>query len=211
MRRNSGNGRRIAAAAGALLVLALIGSKAGAYPEPQVVSGSWQLDYEIEKPQTISVQLPDRDEPTLYWYMPYTVINETGEDRLFVPDVWLMSDAGDLMQGNRKVPPEVFRAIKKREDDPLLMSPVDVVGRLLQGEDHARQSVVIWRVPEHDVDMVRIFFGGLSGETHEVQDPQTGETRLLRKTLMIEYKTPGDAAHRARQPFIHRETRWVIR
>ena len=182
-----------------------------AYPEPQIVTTSWQLEFESAKPSTISVNVPGAQGPQLYWYMTYTVENQSGRDRLFIPEAWIMTDAGDLIPANRNIAPEVFRAIAQREQNALLQSPASTAGRLLEGEDNARDGVVIWPVPDHDVDHVRIFFAGLSGETHEVEDPLTGETRVLRKTLMLAYETPGDTSHREGQPFILRSRAWVVR
>ena len=184
---------------------------AWAYPEPRIVSNSWQLEFESAKPTAISVDMPGEQGPQLYWYMTYTVENQTGRDRLFIPEAWVLTDAGDLIPANRGVPSAVFRAIERREQNQLLQSPANTAGRLLQGEDNARDGVLIWPVPDHDVDFVRIFFAGLSGETHEVQDPLTGETRVLRKTLMLAYSTPGDTSHREGQPFILESRAWVVR
>lgn len=182
---------------------------AAAYPEPRIVTDSWELEFEFDEPRTIAVERGG--ETRLYWYMTYTVRNESGEDQLFVPEAWAATDAGDLLAANRDVPPAVFRAIEEQEDNPLLENPVQVVGRLLQGEDNARDSVFIWPVPEHDVDYIRMFIGGLSGETHDVEDPETGETYVLRKTLMLEYATPGDVSHTAQKPFIFEGREWVVR
>lgn len=200
-----------------IIALALAGSlgvaahHAAAYPEPLTVSDSWQLEFEFDPPETISVRTPGDAAPRLYWYMTYTVRNESGQDQLFIPDAWLMTDAGDLIQANRDVPPAVFRAIQELEQNPLLESPPQVVGRLLQGEDNARDSVVIWPVPDHDVDHIRIFFGGLSGEVHEIEAPGNGETYVLRKTLMLDYATPGGVAHTAEKPFIFEGRQWIVR
>jgi len=196
----------------AALAIGVTGAgRVAGYPEPRIVTDSWALDFEHDKPAVIEVTPPGQQRSALYWYMTYTVRNGTGAEQLFIPDVWMMTDAGDLVQANRRIPPAVFKTIKKRERNPLLESPVAVVGRLLQGEDNARDGVVIWKVPEHDVDVVRIFFAGLSGETHQVTDPVTGDQRLLRKTLMITYGTPGDAAHQALKPFVFEDERWIVR
>jgi hypothetical protein len=143
--------------------------------------------------------------------MAYTVTNRTGDDQLFVPNVWMFTDAGDLLPANLGVPPAAFRAIQDNERNPLLEEPMKIVGRILQGKDNAKDGVVMWPVPDHDVDSFRIFFGGLSGETHEIEDPATGEKRLLRKTLMLEYQSPGDASHTRTKPFVLKSEEWIIR
>ncbi|MBI1369297.1 MAG: hypothetical protein GC162_11675 [Planctomycetes bacterium] len=180
-------------------------------PEPDVVPSSWELGFKYHTPAVISVRLPGEDKPRLYWYMTYTVTNGTGEDQLFVPDAVLLTDAGDLMQANRSVPPTVFKAIKSHLDNPLLESPTQIIGKLLQGPDNAKDGVFIWELPNHDVDHLTFFIGGLSGETHEVKDEATGDVHLLRKTLMVEYQSPGDESHAEIKPFIKKGQDWVVR
>ena len=72
-------------------------------------------------------------------------------------------------------------------------------------------SNTIWPMPPHDVDRATIFFQGLSGETYEVPDPQTGETHLLRRTLMLEYQTPGSIEKQPRKPWLFRDESWIVR
>jgi len=197
--------------AGLTMAFAVGLSHAGTAPEPDVVPSSWELHFQYAKPRIISVTPPGEKDPQLFWYVTYTVTNETGEDQLFIPEIWLLTDGGDLMQANRKVPPAVFRAVKDYLGNPLLESPTQIVGKILQGEDNARDGVAMWPVPGHDVDVMRIFFGGLSGETHEVKDPGTGETRVLRKTLMVEFHAPGDASHIRDKQYIKKSQDWVVR
>jgi hypothetical protein len=186
-------------------------ANASTHPEPNVVPTSWELDLTFQAPRTIAVRLPGDDEATLFWYMTYTVLNKTDGDQLYIPDIWLLSDAGDLVEGNRKIQPIVFEKIKAFVNNPLLLSPIKVAGRILQGDDHARDGVVIWKAPDHDVSDIIVFFGGITGETHEVKDPLTGESRLLRKALQIDYDTPGDHRHVQRKPFVFKGAKWVVR
>jgi hypothetical protein len=86
-----------------------------------------------------------------------------------------------------------------------------VAGRILQGEDHARDGVVIWQAPDHEVKDIKIFFGGITGETHEVKDPVSGDSKLLRKALQISYDTPGDHRHVQHKPFVYKGVKWVVR
>lgn len=193
------------------VMVGILTTPAVAYPEPKIVTGSWALDFTHGTPRSIEVAAAAGKPSSLYWYMTYSVQNNTDQDRLFVPDVWLMTDQGDLLQANRRVPSSVFKSIKSKQGNPLMESPVDVVGRILQGEDNARDGVVIWKVPVKDVNHVAIFVGGLSGETHEVTDPKTGKTRLLRKTLMLTYDTPGDKKHQALKEFNAKSESWIVR
>lgn len=195
----------------ALLLMSLSTSAPAAAPEPNIVPSSWELDFKHNKPRVISVRVPGEDGLQHFWYMTYTVTNVTGEDQYFVPEFTLVTDAGDILQGNRQIPPQVVKAIQNRENNPLLERPTDTIGRLLQGRDNARDGMAIWRMPDHNVRHVRIFIAGLSGEIHTIEDPETGEEITLRKTLMLEYELPGSGEHMRRKEFRNEETDWVVR
>lgn len=182
-----------------------------AAPEPELVPTSWQLHFEWGTPGVIAVELPNKPEPVLYGYIPYTVTNKTGEDRLFAPDIWVWTDAGELLQANRKVPPTAFAALKSHLRNSLLESPAKIVGRLLQGEDNARDGAIMWPIGDRDANVVRVFIGGLSGETRQIPNPAGGDPIILRKTLTLEYETPGDKIHARMKPFILKGHDWVMR
>lgn len=185
--------------------------EATAAPEPEIVPSSWQLHFKWGAPGVISVDLPTQSAPLLYGYLPYTVTNKTGEDRLYAPDIWVWTDAGELLQANRKVPPTAFTALKSHLRNELLESPAKIVGRLLQGEDNARDGAIMWPVGQNDVDLLRVFVGGLSGETKQIPNPAGGDPIILRKTLSLEYETPGDKIHARMKPFILKGHKWVMR
>lgn len=180
-------------------------------PRPSIVPQSWELDFNYNTPRLISVRLPGEDRVQHYWYMTYTVTNRTGDERYFVPEFTMVTDGGDILGANRSIPPRVVQAIQSREGNPLLERPIDVVGRLLQGEDNARDSMAIWRMPEENVRHARIFVAGLSGEIHILADPETEEEITLRKTLMLEYRLPGSGEHMTRKAFRFEEEDWVMR
>jgi hypothetical protein len=203
--------RWLAAAALAAAALGLQIDRAGAFPQPTLVPTSWQLDIKYNAPAAIAVRLPGETVPTLYWYFTYTVTNNTGAEQNFVPEIALLTDAGDLLSANRNIPPRVFSTVKKELRNPLLRSPTEVVGRVLQGPDYAVDGIAIWPMPLHDVDRVSIFFRGLSGEAYEVPDPKTDEVHLLRRTLMIEYQTPGSVERQPRKPWLFKDEKWVVR
>ena len=88
---------------------------------------------------------------------------------------------------------------------------MDVVGRILQGEDHARESVAIWPAGEEPVNEIRIFVAGISGETATAEHPISGEPVILRRTRMITYHLPGRPGTPQRQPVVFRGERDVMR
>lgn len=194
-----------------ITALAMWAHRGEAFPEPDLVSDAWQFDFEHEAPRRIVVRLPGEKQATIYWYLPYTVTNNTGEDRLFIPSFTVLTDAGDLITAGEKIDPLVYEAIEQQEKNPLLESPIEVIGKLLQGEDNARDSVAIWPAPASDVDRMTIFVGGISGETAVVTNPRTDEQVVLRKTLALTYDTPGDPGHLMTTPVIPAGEEWVMR
>jgi hypothetical protein len=195
---------------GAALILAAPASAPGAHPEPRVVSDSWVLDLDYQQPRPIAVENAD-GEAQWYWFMPYKVTNDTGDTRLFIPEVTIYENTGRIIEANENVPERVFEKVKDRLDNPLLKSPLNIVGELLEGEDYAKESVIIWSASEEDVDSFRLFFSGLSGETANVDNPRTGNAVLMRRTLMLEYQTPGNYDTPQNQPIEQINEEWVMR
>ena len=153
------------------------GDQPGTFAQPSIVNPSWEFDLEVGRPNAIKVR-DDRGVERWYWYLPYKVINNSGEDRLFVPEITVIDEKGRIVQANRRIPGEVFPAISQRLGNSLLLSPNDVVGRLLQGGDFAKESVAIWPASREDVDEMTIFFTGADGETQPLKSPSTGETLM---------------------------------
>lgn len=183
---------------------------ARAYPEPAIVSPSWSLEAQVQAPEAISIEDVDGS-IRWFWYITYKVVNPTDQDLLFIPEITIANDNGQIINTGENVPPTVFPAIKERLGNPLLLSPVQVVGKLLQGEDFAREGVAIWPVPEGDVDAFSVFIAGLNGETQNITNPLTGESVLVRRTLMLEYKSPGNFTRPQEQPIIEAGRREVMR
>ena len=191
----------------------LIGSGKGralAYPEPAIVASSWSLAFTLAEPATIAV--PDVHGSTRwYWYVAYQVANHSGDDRRFIPEFTIATDRGHIISAGRKVPGAVFRAIKAELKNPLLESPTQIVGKILQGEDFAKEGVAIWPVPDQDVDEFSLFVSGLSGETATIRNPLTGDEVLMRRTLMLTYATPGNNPNPQDQSVILTARREVMR
>jgi hypothetical protein len=145
----------------------------------------------------IVVNIDGKDVP--YWYMRYTVVNNTGKDILFAPTFEIVADTGTVQEAfkesNNKdnIPSIVFEKIKEQVGNPLLQSPVAVYGKLLQGEDNAKDSVIIFPAFDPEARDFQLFAMGLSGETAEVKNPVTGKSVILQKTLELDLKLPGQA------------------
>lgn len=164
--------------------------RASAFPEPEIVESAWKLDFDFDTPRVIALQ-DKRGKTQWYRYMTYKVVNETGDDRLFIPEIVIAMDDGRVLTSGQNVPAAVFKAIKKEVGNPLLESPIDIVGKILQGEDYAKEGVALWPVATTDVDHFEVFVSGLSGETKTIKNPRTGEPVMTRRALMLSFKAPG--------------------
>jgi len=130
----------------------------------------------------------------------------------WIPEVVITSDRGHVVVAGRNVSANVFAAIKEKEGNPLLEHPDKVVGKILIGEDYARESVAIWPAFDEDVDKLTIFVAGLSGETAVIEDPANPEKEIvLRKNYMIEYEVPGTEEHPQKQSVKMIGSKWVMR
>ena len=194
----------------AILTILSITSFASAAPEPKIVPSAYQLDFKYNKPLAVALKT-DKGDIQWFWYLKYTVTNHTGKDQLYIPDVAVSYDDGAIVQAGKDIPASVFKIIKHKEQNPLLQSPLQVVGKMLQGEDFAKTSVVIWPHFGPHVKEMRIFFSGLSGETTQIQVKDQKEPILLRKTRMLIYEVPGTNTHPQDQVIKPKADTWIMR
>lgn len=193
----------------------LINADVDAAPEPDLVSKSWQFEFSADAPRAIAVKNL-RGKYEWFWYVTYKVENNTGRERLFTPEIVVGTDKGDIVRAGRGVPTRVFDAVKKQVGNRLLESPTEVVGRLLRGEDHAKESVAIWPAFKHNVDMVTVYFGGLSGETKVVKtpdptDPSKTKEFVLTKTIEMKFSFPGAPLSPQDQAVVTGPKKWIMR
>ncbi len=207
------------------LFIAIFSVVGFAIPKPSPVPVSWQLDIKFQDVKRIRVNIPGEGEKT-FWYMIYTITNNTGKDVVFHPDFELVTDTLQVIPAQIHVAPEVFSAIKAKYKAtyPWLEHPLKIIGKILQGKDNARDSVAIW--PDFDPKASRfdIYIGGLSGEIIAVPNPLFINNKnnsqkmpayfVLQKTMTIHYSLPADSANREKvgasrtgQPDIE----WVMR
>ncbi|MBN1846786.1 MAG: hypothetical protein JW810_13965 [Sedimentisphaerales bacterium] len=194
-----------------------------AAPKPALVpaAGTWQLDILLHgEPQRIELVLPGDDQPKAFWYLLFTVTNHTGRDVDFYPKFELYTDTFKLYQAGTSLQRPVFEAIRQRYQDtiPLLEPLALATGRILQGEDNARDSVVIFPEFDPNARFVKIFLAGLSNETQIIDSPvltvpATGRPQeiLLKKTLMLSYQIPGDIYTPAERVMLYRDRQWLMR
>jgi hypothetical protein len=212
----------------ALLAAAFLlmrGTEVQAYPKPSINRVSWELDFKHGLPQRIAVTLPGADAPKAFWYMTFTVTNNTREEQSFLPIFDLIDDHGNIHHSNRNIPKEVFNAIKNREKIKLLEPLAKASGRILVGPDQAHDSVAIWPEPLERMGTFSIFITGLSGEAVWFKDgkvtplnkadwiktKQEDAGEVLRKTLQIDIQIPGDEFYQGGDKVIQKDETWVMR
>lgn len=192
-------------------------------PKPSAAPVSWELKLDFLDPQRINLTLPGDDGPTTYWYMLYRVENDTGKDVSFFPTAELVAASLEVVTGGDQISPSVYDAIKRRHKatHPFLIESRHVTGTLLQGEDNAKTSVVVFRQFNFEDNAFAIYFGGLSGEIKRISNPSfdTGKpesstnprTFNMRKTLQINYELPGDISTRRWADPVRVGRKWLMR
>jgi len=185
---------------------------ATAFPKPATAPVSWELNFTHSKPKRITVG------GDAYWYMTYGVVNNTDEERHFLPSFELVTENGDVLRSDRRIPFNVFQAIKTREKNRFLEHYTAVGGPLRLGEDEAKEGVAIWKEPNPEMGRFSIFVTGLSGE-HVIMKDADGKDRkdaegrplILRKTLQLNYLIRGDEVYPGEDEVNVNAEEWVMR
>ncbi len=214
---------RLARCMGLLACFCGSASATAQVPKPSRAAVSWELKFSFSDPQRISLTLPGTNQPTTYWYMLYTVENDSNRDVPFYATAELVTASLQVIKGGEQISPTVYDAIKTRHKitHPFMIYPSRVSGTLLQGEDNAKTSMVVFRQFNYEDNAFSIYFSGLSGEIKQQPNPsfdasqpeskKNPRTFTLRKTLEIKYELPGDETTRRLAKPIRGERRWVMR
>ncbi len=207
----------------AILSMALLVGLADAAPKPSPASPSWQLEFEFHDPGRISLVLPGDDHATTYWYLLYSVTNNTGREVEFYPSFDLVTDTLKVVEGGSGIHPAAYQAIRKRYAKlyPFFVAPREAAGVLRQGTDHKLTSAIALLDFDPRASEFTMHVAGLSGETARVPNPAYDPDKpesdknmrffVLRKTLAVTYELPGDPQSRnlATPRRVKRE--WVMR
>jgi hypothetical protein len=209
---------------------------APAAPQPSIAPKSWQLEFEFEDPRRITIQVPGENRSRVYWYMLYTVTNNSNRDVQFLPRFDIVTDKLQVLETDATADQAVFAAIRKLhlKSRPFLLEPLEVMGKLLQGADNAKDSVAIWRDFSGDSRQFTVFVSGLSGESVILPNPtyDAGKPEfvvkdlpggiktkvnvnprqfVLYKTLSVAYRLPGDDEARKLAEPIRERVEWLMR
>jgi hypothetical protein len=193
-----------------------------AAPEPALIPVRWQLDVEAGPLRMatvdVEIEVPGPNgtvalvrQPRAYFYFVYKVVNKTGQDLTFAPSFEMATDDGDLFKAGRNVPLEVTGTLLQRLRNSFLQDQVSIIGTLGQGEENAKEGLVVWEAPNLKVDEITIFASGFSGESRRITKPGSGEEVVLRKTLMLRHLAPGDISVFDDQVIPRTEERWILR
>ena len=205
-------------------------------PKASPVPKSWNLTFHYGDPQRIRVSVPGHDKPQSYVYVLYTAVNDSGREVEFYPRFEVMTGSGKRLSSEVGVSPLVFEAVKKRhaKTHPFLQSQSEIIGRLLQTADQAKDGVAIWPDFSAISDKFTVYVSGLSGDFVEVPNPgyqpdkpETVQEKLaggttiprvvnprkftLHRTLAIHYDLPGDAQTRSAAKPVRTGQEWVMR
>ncbi len=203
-------------------------------PSPRPVS--WELEFRFLDPKRIEVRVPGTERTETYWYVVYTVSNNTGASLRFFPVFQIVTEDLQVHDTDMGISPLVFDAIRERHKvtHKYLVEPSRAVGTLLTGEDNARESVAIWRDIDLSINSFTLYVSGLSGELRTIPNPSyrpdvpetatvkgpDGRERekvvnpkvfTLRKTLEVRYNLPGSPRARPVTEPERSEVRWILR
>jgi hypothetical protein len=201
-------------------MLALAGLVAGAAamtamtamspPEPEPIPRRWQLDIDVGPLRVATFDVKDQGRQA-YFYLTYTVTNNSGEDLLFAPSFELAMDHQVLRSG-RQIPLEVTKKLLDQTQIPQIEDQISIIGQLLQGKENAKHGLVVWPANELATLDLTLYAAGFSGETATVERPDNKEKVVLRKTLMVRYASPGDLSQNGQDPIPTAEpSRWIMR
>lgn len=206
---------------GTLLAVVLVSSTALAAPEPMIVqkTGLWTANATFEPLRPLIWQPTTDSKPQRFWYTILTISNNTRQDMEFYTRCDLLTDTCQLVPAYVKVPAPLVRKLRQRYRNKYpLLQPISSVGnRILQGEDHAVDVLVVWPDFDPKAQKVSLYITGLSNETAAVVNPTAMDADgnpvevYLRKTLELNFNLRSEAAFRTPADVTLKGKRWVMR
>jgi hypothetical protein len=201
------------ALAGGAVALVAAAPVVAAAPEPAPIPKRWQLDIEPAPLRLTTAAHPDGTSRP-YFYMTYEVVNNSKSDLLFAPSFELATDEMALLRSGRDVPVTVTNDLIERHANPFLEDQISIVGTLFRGPENAKEGLVAWPVPSNHMSEAVVYCAGFSGETATLEvlgESGKPEKKLLRKTLELRYRMPGDLNPAAGAELTPYSSRWIMR
>lgn len=179
-------------------------------PTPSLYAISWEFAFTWRTASRIVVEVPGKTTPQAYWYLPYTVTNNTGAERMFMPDFELVAPDGKVHRSDTNISPTVIAAIRVREGNKFIVSSTEASGELRLGPEQAKYGVAVWPEPAFRMERFAILVAGLSGESTRVKSA-AGEETLLRKTLQLNFHINGDEFYPGEDKVNEKPYEWIMR
>ncbi len=183
---------------------------AAAAPEPDPVPRRWELQVDPGQMRLVTVDVPNVGERK-FFYLTFRVTNNSGQDMLFAPSFQLSDGDGNVVRSGHEVPLSVTQKLLAETQNPFIMDQIGVIGELMQGSENAKDALVIWPANALNPSQITVYAAGFSGETKTVTSPDGKDRFVLRKTLRLDYKAPGDLSGVAGQAFLLEERSWIMR
>ncbi len=201
-------------AATGLFALGAFAGMSGLAPEPDPVPRRWELRVEVGPMRVTSFDVGGK--PRAFTYMTYRVVNKSGHDLLFAPSFEMSFGGNKTLRAGSDVPADVTAKLMDKIDNPLVQDQIGIIGTLLQGDENARDGLVVWSCESLAPGKLALYAAGFSGETATVElpsqkDPKVKEKAVLRKTLMVTYSPGGEITERGDHPIEVAEQRWIMR
>jgi hypothetical protein len=204
-----------------LLTALLLSSLAAGAPKPMIVqkAGLWTADVTYEPLKPLIWQPTSDSQVQRFWYTILTIRNNTRTDMEFYARCDLLTDTGQLVPSFGNIPLPLAHHLRQlyQVKYPLLQPIYAVGNRLLQGEDHAVDVLVMWPDFDPQAKQARLYITGLSNETAVVNHPVQKDTNglplqvFLRKTLELTYDLRSEATLRTDADVTFESKRWVMR
>ena len=172
------------------------------------------------------MDVPGSPTPMAYWYMTYTVTNNTGKERLFYPEVDLVTADGKVHHADQNIPKRVYDEVRGAERNPHIEAFTTLNGSVRLGPAEARDGVCIWPETTPRMDHFQVYFAGLSGEAVTLKKDATGKfvkvtasadlkdtaaLVVLHKTLQLNYFVRGDDVYPGEDQVNADAEEWIMR
>ena len=201
---------RLSRLVAAVFAVGSVAAVMGLAPEPDPVPRRWQLEIIPGTLRLTSMDVPGVG-PRMYLYMDYSVVNNSGEDLLFAPAFELANGEGEILRSGRDVPQNVTERVLASLQNSFAEDQISIIGTLLQGRENGKDGVVIWPVTDTNPERLTVYAAGFSGETATVEPPNSDVRFVLRKTLRLDFDSPGDLVGTRFESIPVREQSWIMR
>ncbi len=163
--------------------------------------------------------------PLAYWYITYSITNNTDKEHDWLPSFEMLTDTGQVIRANVNIPQQTFDAIKNAEHNKYLEPMTSITGQIRIGEAESRDGVAIFPEPTPRMGHFSIFVNGLSGEAvtlknvngqfQKVENAEdmknTKDLIILRKTLQLNFFIRGDEVYPGEDEVNADVEEWIMR